>query len=418
MADIKNAIDAAKPLVAQKPVLATREVELEDGATFSDVLDDAGVARADALSAASALGKVYDLRKLKGGQDMTLTFLRDSQNETLSRITFAPEATREIVVERNAAGGFTADLQLIPVTHRHYAARARISTSLYEAGEAAHIPHAVMASMMRIYSHAVDFQRDIHPGDSFEILYDQPTAAGDKPVGQGDIVYAALTIGGKVKPVYRAAFADGSLDYVDEKGQSIRRALLRTPVAAAHITSGFGMRINPILGYSKMHQGVDFGAPPGTPIFAAGAGIIVDIGPKGGYGRYIRIHHNGSLETAYAHMSRFAAGLYRGAQVKQGQVIGYVGTTGRSTGPHLHYEVHVAGRAVNPLSVNMPSGRALSGKLLAAFEQDRNRIKKEFATLAAGGAVVPATGASFVPASAMAPAYPQKTTDSCGAQGC
>jgi murein DD-endopeptidase MepM/ murein hydrolase activator NlpD len=156
---------------------------------------------------------------------------------------------------------------------------------------------------------------------------------------------------------------------------------LRTPVAAARITSGYGMRIHPLLGYSKMHKGVDFGAPMGAPIFAAGSGVVEDIGFKNGYGRFILIRHNGSLETAYAHMSRFNAKLYRGARVDQGEVIGYVGMSGRATGPHLHFEVRVNGDQVNPMSVNLPSGRVLDGKTLMVFKQGQTRIHQEYATL-------------------------------------
>ena len=291
--------------------------------------------------------------------------------------------TKEVTVTRNAESAFTADLKLVPITRQHFAARAEIHSSLYEAGERSHVPHALMASFMNVYAHEVDFQRDIHPGDRFEILYDQPTAANGAPAGEGTIIYAALIVGGKVKPVYRVTFNDGTVDYFDERGLSVRHALLRTPVSAAHITSSFGMRVNPILGYSMMHKGVDLGAPVGSPIFAAGNGTIEEIGRKGAYGRYVSIRHNGKLETAYAHMSRFSPNLYPGAKVRQGEVIGYVGSTGRSTGPHLHFEVHVAGRAVNPLSVNLPTGRVLEGKLLAEFKKGQTKIKQEFSTLAA-----------------------------------
>jgi murein DD-endopeptidase MepM/ murein hydrolase activator NlpD len=176
------------------------------------------------------------------------------------------------------------------------------------------------------------------------------------------------------------------------------------------------MRMHPLLGYSKMHKGVDFGAPTGAPIFAAGNGTIEDIGFRSGYGRYIRIRHNGTLETAYAHMSRFNANLFRGAHVNQGQVIGYVGMSGRATGPHLHFEVHVAGQQVNPMSVNLPSGRILDGKLLTAFKQGQSRIKQEFASLV-GRTPQTATGARMIPASASGPVFSPNLTASCGSKG-
>jgi murein DD-endopeptidase MepM/ murein hydrolase activator NlpD len=184
-------------------------------------------------------------------------------------------------------------------------------------------------------------------------------------------------------------FSDKTVDYFDDQGRSVRRALLRTPVAAARVTSGFGMRMHPLLGYSKMHKGVDFGAPTGTPIFAAGSGTIEDIGFKNGYGRYIKIKHNGTMATAYAHMSRFNTHLYRGSKVNQGEVIGYVGMSGRATGPHLHFEVHLNGQQVNPMSVNLPAGRVLEGKLLAEFKDGQDHIRKEFSDLIAANQNTP-----------------------------
>jgi murein DD-endopeptidase MepM/ murein hydrolase activator NlpD len=254
------------------------------------------------------------------------------------------------------------------------------------------------------------------------MLYDQPMTAKGKPVGEGVIVYASLNSAGKTHPIYRVTFSDGDTDYFDEEGKSARRALLRTPVAAARITSGYGMRVHPLLGYTKMHKGVDFGAPMGAPIFAAGAGTIEDIGFKNGYGRYIRIRHNGSMGTAYAHMSRFNPSLYRGSHVNQGEVIGYVGMSGRATGPHLHFELLVNGQQVNPAMISkMPSGRILSGKLLTAFKQGQSRIKQEFAGLLTAKMAKPSAQtpqAGLIPASATGPAFPTKPTSSCGLRGC
>ena len=337
-----------------------RETEIDDGQDFSDMLGDAGVSDADAAAAMNALSRVYSLGKLRAGQGVTLTFSRTPRAESFTSAVFQPEDTREITVSRQPDGSFTASTKLIPIIRERIAAQGEIRSSVYEAGDRAGVPHAIMAEMIHTYAHNVDFQRDIHPGDSFEILYDQPKTAQGKPVGEGSIIYAAMHIGGEVKPIYRVTFADKTVDYLDASGRSTHRALLRTPVAAARITSGFGMRMHPILGYSRMHKGVDFGAPIGTPIFAAGSGIIEEIGFKNGFGRYIKIRHTSNLETAYGHMSRFNPHLYRGAHVNQGEVIAYVGMSGRATGPHLHFEVHVNGTQVNPLSVKMPAGRVLA----------------------------------------------------------
>lgn len=385
------------------PINATRETELDDGQTFAEMLTDQGVDEAVAQTAANALDKVYDMRHLRAGEDFTLSFLRTDTKETLNGIVFQPEDTKEISLTRTAEGGFTAKVNLIPVTRQRLAAAGEIHSSLYEAGDRAGVSHALMASLIRIYSHNIDFQRDIHPGDRFEVLYDQSRTAKGKAVGDSTIVYAALHVGDKAYALYRVTFNDGTADYFDEHGQSVRRALLRTPVAAAHITSGFGMRMHPLLGYSKMHKGVDFGAPIGTPIFAAGSGTIDEIGFKNGYGRYIRIRHNGLFATAYAHMSRFA-NLYRGAHVTQGQVIGYVGMSGRATGPHLHFEVLKNGQQVNPMSINaMPVGRTLDGKMMVVFKDGQNKIRKEFDGLLA-------SKAKIVPASTDSAAFTVRTT--------
>lgn len=359
----------------------TREAELETGATFAEMLADQGVARAEAMSAMNALSKAYDLRRLKAGQEVTLFFDRSGAREVLTGAVFQPDDTREISISRAQDGSYAAEAKTIPVTRHRMAASGEIRSSLYEAGDRMNVPRSIMASLIRIYAHDIDFQRDIHSGDSFEVLYDQPLTSKGKAVGEGTVIYAALRVGGKSKPIYRVAFNDGTVDYFDEKGRSVRRALLRTPVAVARITSGFGMRTHPILGYSTMHKGIDFGAPAGTPIFAAGSGVIDEIGFKNGYGRYIRVRHNGTLATAYAHMSRFNANLSRGARVNQGDVIGYVGMSGRATGPHLHFEVMVRGAQTNPLSVNLPTGRTLEGKQLAEFKRGQTKIRQEMSSI-------------------------------------
>lgn len=415
---LSNAGATMAAAVLPTPLNAARETELEDGQTFAELLSEAGAANADATAAMNALSKVYDLRLMRAGQTIALSFSRTPKEEILTGASFQPEATKEVSVVRNAKGTFTATMHLIPVIRQRVAAQGEIRSSLYEAGDHSGVPHAVMAALIRIYSHEIDFQRDIHPGDRFEILYDQPTTAQGKAVGEGDVIYAALTVGGKVHPIYRVTFSDKSIDYFDAFGHSIRRALLRTPVAAAHITSGFGMRMHPLLGYSKMHKGVDFGATTGTPIFAAGNGVIDDIGFKNGYGRYIRIRHNGSLETAYAHMSRFGTNMHQGARVNQGEVIGYVGMTGRATGPHLHFEVHVNGQQVNPMSVNLPTGRTLDGKLLADFKKGQIAIKQEFQTISAKHKAPAPSKPGLIQASVTGPAFAARSTGVCGLKGC
>ncbi len=373
--------ELAAAALAQTPENSTRIVEMGNGRTFSRMLLDAALPSDDALAAAAALGKVYDHRKLKAGQEVALSITRLGENRTLTGLAFSPEPTKEISITRQPDGSFIAQMKNTPLERQRIAARGEIRGSLYGAGEREGVPRAIMAALIRAYSHEIDFQRDLHAGDKFEVLYDQPTAKDGTPVGQGVIIYAALIIRDKVRPLYRVTFGDGAVDYFNELGQSVKRSLLRTPVEGARVTSGFGMRIHPLLGYSKMHKGVDFGAPTGTPIYASGTGVVEEARFNGAYGRYIRLRHNGRTQTAYAHLSRFAKGVYAGARVQQGDVIGFVGTSGRSTGPHLHYEVIVDRKQVNPLSVSMPTGRTLEGKTLTQFKQGQTKIKQEFQNL-------------------------------------
>ena len=192
----------------------------------------------------------------------------------------------------------------------------------------------------------------------------------------GDLLYAALSVGGQFLEGYRFVVAPGEVAYFDRSGRSLRKFLLRTPVDGARLSSRFGMRKHPILGYTRMHKGVDFAAPTGTPMYAAGDGKVVAAKRNGGYGRYIQIHHTNEYSTAYAHLSRFAKGMTPGRRVQQGQVIGFVGTTGRSTGPHLHYEVLRNGAQINPLQLKQPANQQLAGADLERFRAEVARIDR------------------------------------------
>ena len=208
-----------------------------------------------------------------------------------------------------------------------------------------------------------------------------------KVLRPGNILYAAMTLGGTKTALYRYA-DDGFVDYFDSAGRSARKALLRTPIDGARLSSSFGMRKHPVMGYSRMHKGIDFAAGKGTPIYAAGDGIVERASRFGNFGNYIRLRHNSDYATAYGHLSRYAKGIHPGKRVKQGQVIGYVGSTGRSTGPHLHYEVLYNGKQVNPLSVKLPTGTKLAGKALAGFKAESERRYAQFVGAPTHGTVV------------------------------
>ncbi|MEQ8195430.1 MAG: peptidoglycan DD-metalloendopeptidase family protein [Rhodospirillales bacterium] len=359
-------------------------IRMRSGETLSGLLIRTGFNRDETHAAISALREHYNPRHIDKGQEVTLTFLPEPSGKdvgTLLGLTLAPDYTRDVVVRRTQTGDFAASVEKKSLNRRPAVASGTIRHSLYMAGKKAKLPNAILAEMIRAYSWDIDFQRDIRPGDSFEVFYEQMTDDAGNFVYAGDIKYAVLKTNGTALKIYRYTTADGTTDYFNEKGKSARKALLRTPIDGARLSSHFGPRRHPILGYTKIHKGVDFAAPQGTPIYAAGDGSIAKIGWNGAYGRYIQIRHNRNHATAYAHMRGFARGLKRGKRVKQGQIIGYVGTTGRSTGPHLHYEILKEGRRVNPMKIRMPSGRQLAGAELKRFQTAKAFTDRQLAAI-------------------------------------
>jgi murein DD-endopeptidase MepM/ murein hydrolase activator NlpD len=247
----------------------------------------------------------------------------------------------------------------------------RLYQSIYETALRNNVPSAVIEEIIRIYSYDVDFQRKVQSGDSLDVLFSDD----ENNEARSEVRYVSLTLGGETKRYYHYQTSDdGTYDYYDETGKSAKKFLVRKPVIAGIMRSGFGFRKHPILGYLKMHTGVDWAAPNGTPIYASGNGTIEKAGWESGYGKYVRLRHTNGYETAYGHMSGFARGITPGVRVRQGQVIGYVGSTGLSTGAHLHYEIMVNGHFVDPMRIKLPRGRVLDGPLLAGFERERERV--------------------------------------------
>lgn len=353
-------------------------VEIQKGDTLMSVLTDAGIKRTEAHAAIVALSDVFSPRQLMPGQPIKLTLAPNvldgarkdgtpRPNLQLVSLSLQPSVTRNVEITRGLDGAFTAQSTDVPLHREMARAAGIIQSSLFEAGQASGVPIEVMTEVIRAFSYDVDFQREIQPGDKFEVLYERFADSGGHLAKTGNVAFASLTLSGRELKLYNYTLPDGQVDWFNQKGDSVRKALLRTPVDGAKITSGFGMRVNPILGYSMMHKGIDFGAPIGTPIYAAGDGVIQMIGPASGYGNYIRIKHTSQYSTAYGHMSRYAAGLHVGSRVHQGQIIAYVGMSGRATGPHLHYEVLVNGQQINPKSIKLPTGEKLQGKDLRVF---------------------------------------------------
>ncbi len=355
---------------------------LKKGGTLTGLLIKAGVGADDAHAAAQALGELFNLRRMRAGQEVSLTFKADPHRDGTDHFhsfSVTPDYARTITVSRATEGGFRATETAVALQRSTVGVAGTIRRSLFVDGAKAGVPVPVLIDLIRTYSWDVDFQRDIQPGDAFEVLYERFADDNGSIVHTGEIIYAALTLSGIRYPIYRYATTDGETAYFNDRGLSAKKALMRTPIDGARLSSGFGKRRHPILGYTKMHRGADFAAPRGTPIYAAGDGRVVEAGRNGAYGKYVRLRHNAEYATAYAHMNRIAKGARKGRRVKQGQVIGYVGSTGRSTGAHLHYEIIKKGRRTNPMKVRMPSGRKLTGLELDLFLAARKQIDRAYA---------------------------------------
>jgi murein DD-endopeptidase MepM/ murein hydrolase activator NlpD len=326
-----------------------------------------------------------DPRAVKVGQKLNVYFkpVKGEENGEFNKLVMNVDPIKEVTVSRDG-DKFKTELSEKKLVKNTYAGRAEIETSLYGSAARAGIPSQVIAEMIRIYSWNIDFQRDIQPGDKIEVMYEAEETEDGEYAKFGNVLYANLTVGGKDVPIYRFETTDGRVDYFQPSGMSIRNTLMKTPIDGARISSGFGMRHHPVLGYNKMHKGIDFAAATGTPIYAAGDGVLEYAGRFSSYGNYIRIRHNSQLKTAYGHMHRLAKGMKIGERVHQGEVIGYVGSTGRATGPHLHYEVLVNNSQVNPKSVNLPTGEQLAGKELNKFKSQMASLHQQYVSLADG----------------------------------
>lgn len=377
--------DAAYSFVTE-PIrrTATETVSVGRGDTLMGLLTDAGAARADAHRAIAAMTPLQDPRKVRAGQELELSFEEfvtqsDEGASEISRrlttVSMKTDVDRHVTVNRTEEGNYAGMEVIAELETGHVQARGTINSSLFLAAADAGIPAAITVEMIRMYSYDIDFQREIRQGDTFEVFFTREYDEDGTPVREGDVLYASMNVSGKERRLWRHEPTDGgNWDYFDEQGRSMRKFLMKTPIDGARISSSFGNRRHPILGYTRLHSGTDFAAPTGTPIYAAGNGTIEMAQRNGGYGKYVRIRHANGYQTAYAHMSRYGRGIRKGVRVRQGQIIGYVGSTGRSTGPHLHYEVIRNGNKVNPQRIRVPTGRTLSGEQLAAFQEARTSI--------------------------------------------
>ncbi len=353
--------------------------EIKKGDNLGNILGKLKVESIDIYAAINALNKIFKANKIQVGDKISVEYhektLEDIEERVfINKINIYTSDNSKFEIIRTKKGEFFASKITPELFSKLQVKSGKIKSSLYEDALKSGIPAAMILEFIRFYSFDLDFQRDVRKGDKFQIFYESFYDGEGKFIKNGDIIYCKFISNGKELVNYKYTTTKGSTLYFDNKGSSVRKALLRTPVSGARISSYFGYRKHPILGYTKLHKGVDFAARTGTPIFASGNGTITFLGWKGGYGRYIKIRHNSTYSSAYAHMSRFANGLKNGSKVKQRQIIGYVGSTGRSTGPHLHYEVYRKGKAVNPRRLKPESKVTLKGQELEKFKLHRDRI--------------------------------------------
>jgi murein DD-endopeptidase MepM/ murein hydrolase activator NlpD len=362
-----------------------RLVAVKKGENITSILREIGATPEEIAAIAQALGPRGRPNGLREGQKLRILVSGTDSSPSARlqpiRVVVMGDSSIEAVVALSDLGKFVPvdvagmnSLVSESTEEEDDGKGMRLYQSIYETALRNNVPRPVIESIIRIYSYDIDFQQKAQPGDSFDVLFegDDDTPSSE---GKNDVVFAAINVGGEYKRFYRfQTNDDGIVDFYDETGKSAKKFLVRKPLASGIMRSGYGARNHPLLGYYKMHTGVDWAAPLGTAIYASGNGTVDKVGWESGYGKYVRIRHANGYETAYGHMTAFARSTQPGARVRQGQVIGYVGSTGLSTGPHLHYEILVNGRFVDPLRVKLPRGRVLDGPLLAGFDQARDRV--------------------------------------------
>ena len=343
------------------------------------LLKMAGFNSNQVYGAVSAIKNIVNLKKLPVGLKVDVL---TPWNNKLGAFSFQINNEFNVYAISDNKSNWSAFKAYRPIKKETLFVTGTIKSNLYLSAQEVGLPEDALIEFVQLMGYSIDFQRQIQTGDKFKILFKQSfDVLSEKRIGLEEISYAELNVSDESYKFYRFTDSEGKVGYYDEKGQSARKTLMKTPINGARLSSGFGMRKHPIKGFSAMHKGVDFGAPSGTPIFAAGDGILEKVGWLNGYGRYILIRHNSTYKTAYAHMSGWAKGIRRGARVNQGQIIGYVGSTGNSTGPHLHYEILINSKQVNPLKVKMPSGKPINFKDKKTFLKIIQKIKQEIRKL-------------------------------------
>ena len=364
----------------------TVEIQVRSGETLETAVARSGVSGNDARQAVRALAEAMDTVNIKAGLILDTAVAAPKAHQGPARLiglSMRTNPTTVVTLSRTFDGALRLRELEEQVRAEQSVAQGEIHGSLYESVARLGADAAISAQLVKLFSHKIDFDRDLKPGDPFQLVFDRDVTENGRTVQTGDLQFAQI----KGNKFYRFARPSG-VEYFDETGKNIKGFLLRTPVDGANMTSGFGMRRHPILGFNRMHQGIDFGAGTGTPVLAAGDGVVVEAKRWAGYGNWLRISHGNGWETGYAHLSRYAKGLKPGQRVRQGQLVAYVGSTGMSTGAHLHYVIWQKGHRINPTSARVPQGTVLAGAELADFRVQRARLDKLVSGGGSGGTAV------------------------------
>jgi len=347
--------------------------KISSGETFDKILNNYSIPNEEINQIKKNLNSDYDINNLKPNLEIKIT-IDQSNNKKITSFLFPVSRTEKIQLTRNLDNNlFEKKIIITNLNKKIVFKEGKITQSLYKTAIDLNVQPNVIIEFARIYGFQVDFQRDIRKNDNFQIMYEVFEDDDGKIFETGNIIFADLKLSGKNNALYYFE-KKGSEGHYDENGKSVEKALMKTPINGARLSSAFGMRKHPIDGFNKMHRGTDFAAPMGTPIMASGSGLITRARWCGGGGNCIKIKHNSTYETIYAHMKNFARGIKEGIRVKQGQIIGYVGSTGKSTGPHLHYEVVVNGKKINSQKLKLPSGKTLKGKERKIFEVEKIKL--------------------------------------------
>jgi murein DD-endopeptidase MepM/ murein hydrolase activator NlpD len=350
------------------------EYKARNGDSIQRILYEQKIPSNEINNAMNALRREYNAGSLRSEQKVYLVIKKDKNGNSLSRLTVNIDGITSIHVFLNKDNIYETKRITKILTKKNHFVETTIDRGIYSTAKQSGIENSVVAQFARLYGFEIDFQRDLRNNDKIKVLYER--FLDDDGIAQrtGNIIYSEIKNSDKDIVLYRYEYPNGTVGYFTPEGKSIERTLMRTPINGAKLSSRYGFRIHPIMGYNLMHQGTDFAAPIGTPVMASGAGTVEYAGWKGGYGKFITVRHSSTYQTNYAHLSDYAKGIRRGAKVQQGQVIGYLGSTGSSTGPHLHYEVVVGGKKHNSQTLKLPSAAPLEGNNKNFFEIQKRNI--------------------------------------------